>query len=89
MVALVIAFPGMVTANLDKGTGVDPSKVTIEIQAPPSWTTPRRSRSSRPALAPARFTGRGTATSTCPPQFDRSSDDMMDNKPQDQPDGFL
>ena len=36
MVALVIAFPGMVTSSLDKGTGVDPSKVTIEIQAPPS-----------------------------------------------------
>ena len=36
MVALVIAFPGMVTSSLDKGNGVDPSKVTIEIQAPPS-----------------------------------------------------
>ena len=36
MVSLVIAFPGMVTSSLDKGTGVDPSKVTIEIQAPPS-----------------------------------------------------
>ena len=36
MVALVIAFPGMVTAGLDKGNGVDPSKVKIEIQAPPS-----------------------------------------------------
>ncbi len=36
MVALVIAFPGMVTAGLDKGNGVDPNKVKIEIQAPPS-----------------------------------------------------
>ena len=36
MVALVIAFPGMVTSGLDKGNGVDPSKVKIEIQAPPS-----------------------------------------------------
>ena len=36
MVGLVIAFPGMVTAGLDKGNGVDPSKVKIEIQAPPS-----------------------------------------------------
>jgi tripartite ATP-independent transporter DctM subunit len=36
MVALVIAFPGMVTAGLDKDSGVDPSKVKIEIQAPPS-----------------------------------------------------
>ncbi len=36
MVALVIAFPGMVTAGLDKGNGVDPSKVKIEIQAPPA-----------------------------------------------------
>ena len=36
MVGLVIAFPRMVTAGLDKGNGVDPSKVKIEIQAPPS-----------------------------------------------------
>ncbi len=36
MVALVIAFPGMVTSSLDKGNGVDPNKVKIEIQAPPS-----------------------------------------------------
>ena len=34
MVGLVIAFPGMVTGNLDKGNNVDPSKVTIELQAP-------------------------------------------------------
>ncbi len=26
MVALVIAFPGMVTSSLDKGTGVDPTR---------------------------------------------------------------
>ncbi len=36
MVGLVIAFPGMVTAGLDKGNGVDPNKVKIEIQAPPA-----------------------------------------------------
>jgi TRAP-type mannitol/chloroaromatic compound transport system permease large subunit len=36
MVGLVIAFPGMVTGNLDKGSNVDPAKVKIEIQAPPS-----------------------------------------------------
>ena len=40
MVGLVIAFPQMVTAGLDKGNGVDPSKVKIEIQAPPSEDTP-------------------------------------------------
>ena len=34
MVALVIAFPGMVTAGLDKGNNVDPSKIKIELQAP-------------------------------------------------------
>ena len=34
MVGLVIAFPGMVTAGLDKGNNVDPSKVKIELQAP-------------------------------------------------------
>ncbi len=34
MVGLVIAFPGMVTGNLDKGNNVDPSKVKIELQAP-------------------------------------------------------
>jgi TRAP-type mannitol/chloroaromatic compound transport system permease large subunit len=36
MVALVIAFPKIVTIGLDKPHGVDPSKVKIEIQAPPS-----------------------------------------------------
>jgi TRAP-type mannitol/chloroaromatic compound transport system permease large subunit len=36
MVGLVIAFPQMVTGNLDKGNGVDPTKVKIEIQAPPT-----------------------------------------------------
>ncbi len=40
MVGLVIAFPQMVTAGLDKGNGVDPSKVKIEIQAPPTEDTP-------------------------------------------------
>jgi tripartite ATP-independent transporter DctM subunit len=36
MVALVIAFPKSVTFFLDKPHGIDPSKVKIEIQAPPS-----------------------------------------------------
>jgi TRAP-type mannitol/chloroaromatic compound transport system permease large subunit len=35
MVAIVIAFPWLVTAGLDKGPKQDPSKVKIEIQAPP------------------------------------------------------
>ena len=34
MVAIVIAFPGLVTGNLDSGPKVDPSKVKIELQAP-------------------------------------------------------
>ncbi|MBX3499822.1 MAG: TRAP transporter large permease subunit [Alphaproteobacteria bacterium] len=37
MVALVIAFPGMVTASLDKGPKVDPAKIRIEL--PPSPDT--------------------------------------------------
>ena len=40
MVALVIAFPQVVTAFLAKPHGVDPSKVKIEIQAPPSDDAP-------------------------------------------------
>ncbi|WP_422002125.1 TRAP transporter large permease [Reyranella sp.] len=36
MVAIVIAFPGLVTAGLDDGPKVDPSKVKIELQAPPN-----------------------------------------------------
>jgi len=36
MVAIVIAVPQSVTFFLDKPSGVDPSKVKIEIQAPPS-----------------------------------------------------
>ncbi|MBS0521742.1 MAG: TRAP transporter large permease subunit [Proteobacteria bacterium] len=36
MVALVIIFPGMVTGGLDKGPKVDPNKVKIELQAPPT-----------------------------------------------------
>ncbi len=32
--ALQAFFPGMVTGNLDKVNNVDPSKVTIELQAP-------------------------------------------------------
>jgi hypothetical protein len=34
MVALVILFPGMVTHYKGLGTGIDPSKVKIEIQLP-------------------------------------------------------
>jgi len=36
LVAIVIAFPKTVTVFLDKPHGVDPSKVKIDIQAPPS-----------------------------------------------------
>ena len=36
MVAIVIFFPQSVTFFLDKPSDVDPSKVKIEIQAPPS-----------------------------------------------------
>src|SRR5687767_15933150 len=31
MVAIVIAFPQLVTAFLDKGTGVDPNSINIEL----------------------------------------------------------
>jgi len=49
MVAIVIAFPGLVTGNLEKST-VDPSKVKIELQqeeqqteeAPPDFSTPQK-----------------------------------------------
>ncbi len=37
MVAIVIAFPGLVTAGLDKDLKIDPSKVKIELQAPPQY----------------------------------------------------
>jgi TRAP-type mannitol/chloroaromatic compound transport system permease large subunit len=40
MVAIVIALPGLVTAGLDKGPKVDPSKVKIEIQAPSTEEAP-------------------------------------------------
>ena len=30
-----IGFPGLVTGGLSKGTGIDPSKVQINIQPPP------------------------------------------------------
>jgi len=51
MVAIVIAFPQLVTAFLDKASDVDPSKVNIEIQqeerpagedAPPDFSTPQK-----------------------------------------------
>src|SRR5213075_1400626 len=48
MVALVIAFPSMVTSSLEKST-VDPSKVQIDIQPeeernepPPDFSTPQK-----------------------------------------------
>src|SRR5438874_2648863 len=50
MVALVIAFPGMVTSSLEKST-VDPSKIQIELQqeeapsqeeAPPDFSAPKK-----------------------------------------------
>jgi tripartite ATP-independent transporter DctM subunit len=40
MVAIVIAVPQSVTFFLDKPSGVDPTKVKIEIQAPPSDDAP-------------------------------------------------
>jgi hypothetical protein len=40
MVAIVIFVPQVVTVFLDKPHGVDPSKVKIEIQAPPSDDAP-------------------------------------------------
>jgi TRAP-type mannitol/chloroaromatic compound transport system permease large subunit len=54
MVAIVISWPGLVTALLDKPSGVDPSKVKIEIpltdeerksreeQAPPDFSAPQK-----------------------------------------------
>ena len=38
--AIVIFVPQTVTFFLDKPHGVDPSKVTIELQAPPSEDSP-------------------------------------------------
>lgn len=40
MVAIVIAFPGLVMAGLDKDTKIDPSKVKIELQAPAQDDSP-------------------------------------------------
>ena len=40
MVAIVIAFPGLVMAVLDKDIKIDPSKVKIELQAPPQDDPP-------------------------------------------------
>jgi TRAP-type mannitol/chloroaromatic compound transport system permease large subunit len=37
MVALVIAFPEMVTGMLDRGTGVDPSTIQIELPDAPDY----------------------------------------------------
>lgn len=37
MVALVIAFPEMVTGMLDRGTGIDPSTIQIELQDAPDY----------------------------------------------------
>jgi len=35
LVALIILWPGMVTSFLDSGPKIDPSKVQIQIEAPP------------------------------------------------------
>ena len=40
MVAIVIFVPQTVTFFLDKPSGIDPSKIKIEIQAPPSDDAP-------------------------------------------------
>ncbi|MCW0232027.1 MAG: TRAP transporter large permease subunit [Ferrovibrio sp.] len=40
MVALVIAFPEMVTGMLDRGTGVDPNTIQIEIPSDPMGEAP-------------------------------------------------
>ena len=40
MVAIVIFVPWTVTVFLDKPSGIDPSKIKIEIQAPPSDDAP-------------------------------------------------
>jgi TRAP-type mannitol/chloroaromatic compound transport system permease large subunit len=50
MVGIVIAFPQLVTAFLDKGSNVDPNSITIEIQqeerpaeeAPPDFSSPQK-----------------------------------------------
>jgi len=54
MVGIVIAFPQLVTAFLDKGNNVDPNSITIELpksdyegkdqddQAPPDFSTPQK-----------------------------------------------
>jgi hypothetical protein len=36
MAGLVITFPSLVLVALDRGTGIDPSKVKIEMPATPS-----------------------------------------------------
>ena len=36
MVTLVIIFPALVTAGLDKASGVDPTKIQIQTAPPPS-----------------------------------------------------
>jgi TRAP-type mannitol/chloroaromatic compound transport system permease large subunit len=50
MVGILIAFPQLVTLNLDKGNNVDPNSITIEIQqeerpadeSPPDFGTPQK-----------------------------------------------
>jgi hypothetical protein len=36
MVGLVIAFPNLVLVAFDRGPKIDPSKVNIQIEAPPA-----------------------------------------------------
>ena len=40
MVAMVITFPSMVLASLDKGSGIDPNKVKIEVPQQQNEETP-------------------------------------------------
>jgi tripartite ATP-independent transporter DctM subunit len=40
MVGLVIAFPQMVTSALDRGTGIDPNTIQIELPPDPDQTSP-------------------------------------------------
>jgi tripartite ATP-independent transporter DctM subunit len=39
-VGIIIAWPGLVTSFIDTGTGVDPTKVQIQIEAPPEEAPP-------------------------------------------------
>jgi tripartite ATP-independent transporter DctM subunit len=51
MVALVIAFPEMVTIGLDRGSGVDPSTIQIELPDAPNYDAPAGEENSDPGSA--------------------------------------